>query len=121
MLSTWTTQAPARPARALGTVVACLVLVTMTGCGSRSGGGGTAQPGPSGTADGGPSAGLGVAAGTSASASPSLGGTVAVPAGVTAGIVIYDRRSATFVIQQKGSWRFRSASLVKLLIALDYF
>ncbi|GGM48750.1 lipoprotein [Dactylosporangium sucinum] len=35
--------------------------------------------------------------------------------------MIYDRQAGTFVLQQKASWRFRSASLVKLLIALDYF
>ncbi|MEV6927632.1 hypothetical protein AB0M46_24460 [Dactylosporangium sp. NPDC051485] len=46
---------------------------------------------------------------------------VPVPAGVTAGIVIYDRQAGRYVLQQNGSWRFRSASLVKLLIALDYF
>jgi hypothetical protein len=40
---------------------------------------------------------------------------------VTAGIVIYDRQTRSFVLQQRSSWRFRSASLVKLLIALDYF
>ncbi|MER7004972.1 hypothetical protein ABT297_18265 [Dactylosporangium sp. NPDC000555] len=47
--------------------------------------------------------------------------SVPVPAGVTAGIVIYDRHDGAYVLQQKASWRFRSASLVKLLIALDYF
>jgi len=59
----------------------------------------------------------------SATVSPPASGaaSVVVPAGVTAGIVIYDRQSATFVVQQKASWRFRSASLVKLMIALDYF
>ncbi|WP_238011507.1 hypothetical protein KZZ52_47855 [Dactylosporangium sp. AC04546] len=58
----------------------------------------------------------------SPSPTPSPSATaVPVPAGVTAGIVIYDRQAGTFVLQQKASWRFRSASLVKLLIALDYF
>jgi hypothetical protein len=73
--------------------------------------------------DSGGAAGLGTASGPAPSASPSVtaGASVAVPAGVTAGIVIFDRESGTFVISQKGSWRFRSASLVKLLIALDYF
>jgi hypothetical protein len=113
MLSTWITRARA--------VVACLALVAMTGCGSPSGGDGAAQSAPPGLPAGGdPSAGLGLAAGASASASPSAA-SVAVPAGVTAGIVVYDRQAGTFVLQQKGSWRFRSASLVKLLIALDYF
>jgi hypothetical protein len=57
----------------------------------------------------------------SASPSPSAAAAVPVPAGVTAGIVIFDRQSGTYLLQQKASWRFRSASLVKLLIALDYF
>ncbi|WP_433078079.1 hypothetical protein ACQP1P_36305 [Dactylosporangium sp. CA-052675] len=54
-------------------------------------------------------------------AAPTSAAPVAVPAGVTAGIVIYDRQAEAYVLQQKPSWRFRSASLVKLLIALDYF
>ncbi|GAA2358182.1 hypothetical protein [Dactylosporangium salmoneum] len=68
----------------------------------------------SGSASAPADAGLGTAATPSATAVP-------VPAGVTAGIVIYDRQAGQYVLQQKGSWRFRSASLVKLLIALDYF
>lgn len=55
------------------------------------------------------------------SAAPSAAAAVPVPAGVTAGIVIYDRQARQYVLQQKPGWRFRSASLVKLLIALDYF
>ncbi|MFI5912609.1 hypothetical protein [Dactylosporangium sp. NPDC051541] len=55
------------------------------------------------------------------SPSPTSAAPVTIPAGVTAGIVVYDREAAAFVLQQKGAWRFRSASLVKLLIALDYF
>src|SRR4051794_15311742 len=55
------------------------------------------------------------------SAAPTSAGPVAIPAGVTAGIVIYDRQARAYVLQQKAGWRFRSASLVKLLIALDYF
>lgn len=99
-------------------VVACLALAALTGCGGQ----GSADPGgapPSRV--GGGAAGLGTASGPAASPSPSAGAaTVTVPAGVTAGIVIFDRQAGTFVIQQKGSWRFRSASLVKLLIALDH-
>jgi hypothetical protein len=105
----------------LGVAVACLALVALAGCGSGEDGG---QPAPSQTGDGGGgSAGLGTASGPAPSVSPSVsaGATVAVPAGVTAGIVIFDRQTGTFVTSQKGSWRFRSASLVKLLIALDYF
>ncbi|MFC5007223.1 hypothetical protein ACFPIJ_56630 [Dactylosporangium cerinum] len=105
----------------LSAVAAGLAVLVLAGCGS--GDQGTAQPAqpaPSGSAAGSASAGLGA---TSAAAGPSPSGpvTVAVPAGVTAGIVIFDRQSGTFVVQQKASWRFRSASLVKLLIALDYF
>ncbi|GAA4263223.1 hypothetical protein GCM10022255_105830 [Dactylosporangium darangshiense] len=59
--------------------------------------------------------------GTAPSASAPAASSVPVPAGVTAGIVIYDRQAGAYVLQQKPSWRFRSASLVKLLIALDYF
>ncbi|MGI5237674.1 hypothetical protein [Dactylosporangium sp. CA-139066] len=59
--------------------------------------------------------------GAAPSAPASAVSSVPVPAGVTAGIVIYDRQAGAYVLQQKASWRFRSASLVKLLIALDYF
>lgn len=45
---------------------------------------------------------------------------LAVPAGVVAGVAVYDRRTATFTTQLNVTTRFRSASLVKLLIALDY-
>jgi hypothetical protein len=45
---------------------------------------------------------------------------VIVPAGVLAGIAVYDRESGTFVVQQRATQRFRSASLSKLLIVLDY-
>jgi len=46
--------------------------------------------------------------------------TVPVAAGVFAGIAVYDRQSGTFVVSQRATTRFRSASLSKLLIALDY-
>jgi hypothetical protein len=45
---------------------------------------------------------------------------IAVPAGVTAGIAVFDRQTATFTEQQNVDLQFRSASVVKLLIALDY-
>jgi hypothetical protein len=106
----------------LGVVVAWLALAGVAGCGSGSADKDGAQPAPSQADSGGAAAGLGAASGSAgASPSGSAGASVAVPAGVTAGIVIFDRQSGTFVIQQKGSWRFRSASLVKLMIALDYF
>jgi hypothetical protein len=105
--------------RATRLLLVCVAMVVLTGCGA--GDKDDAQSPPS-RADGDTgAAGLGTASGPAAGASPSAGATVAVPAGVTAGIVIFDRQSGTFVLQQKGSWRFRSASLVKLLIALDYF
>ncbi|MFI5895208.1 hypothetical protein ACIA5D_34425 [Actinoplanes sp. NPDC051513] len=47
-------------------------------------------------------------------------GSVVVPAGVTAGIAVYDRQTGTFTEQQNVDLQFRSASVVKLLIALDY-
>ncbi|GAA1521398.1 hypothetical protein GCM10009827_041600 [Dactylosporangium maewongense] len=105
----------------LSAVVAGIALLVLTGCGSEDPGAAqTAQPARSGSGVGSASAGLST---PSAAASPSPSGvaTVAVPAGVTAGIVIFDRQQGAFVVQQKASWRFRSASLVKLLIALDYF
>ncbi|GIE91436.1 hypothetical protein [Actinoplanes regularis] len=46
--------------------------------------------------------------------------SVVVPAGVTAGVAVYDRQTATFTEQQNADLQFRSASVVKLLIALDY-
>jgi hypothetical protein len=39
---------------------------------------------------------------------------------VTAGIAVFDRQTGTFTEQRNVTYRFRSASLVKLLIALDY-
>jgi hypothetical protein len=46
---------------------------------------------------------------------------VVVPPGVmAAGIAVYDRRTATYTEQLNTDTKFRSASLVKLLIALDY-
>ena len=53
------------------------------------------------------------------SPSPSPSALV-VPPGVVAGIAVFDRRTATFTTQLHVTTRFRSASLVKLLIALDY-
>ncbi|MEU9337002.1 hypothetical protein AB0D49_28185 [Streptomyces sp. NPDC048290] len=42
-----------------------------------------------------------------------------VPAGVTAGVAVFDRRTGTFTEQLNSAGQFRSASVVKLLIALD--
>ncbi|HTJ38433.1 MAG TPA: SH3 domain-containing protein [Dactylosporangium sp.] len=43
-----------------------------------------------------------------------------VPAGVTAGIAVFDRQTGTFTEEYNVDLQFRSASVVKLLIALDY-
>ncbi|MEU4211038.1 hypothetical protein AB0F13_13760 [Streptomyces sp. NPDC026206] len=43
-----------------------------------------------------------------------------VPAGLTAGIAVYDRQTGSFTEQLNTRMRFRSASVVKLLIALDH-
>ncbi|WP_439680961.1 hypothetical protein [Embleya sp. MST-111070] len=62
-------------------------------------------------ATGRPAASSGTAAGPSA---------IRVPAGVTAGVAVFDRQTGTFSEQLDANRRFRSASVVKLLIALDY-
>ncbi|WDV49611.1 hypothetical protein PV963_04125 [Streptomyces coeruleorubidus] len=54
--------------------------------------------------------------GTSAQAARSA----QIPDGVTAGIAVFDRRTGTFTEQVDESARFRSASVVKLLLALDF-
>ncbi|MFI7292769.1 hypothetical protein [Streptomyces sp. NPDC050121] len=46
--------------------------------------------------------------------------SVEVPAGVSAGIAVFDRQTGTYTEQLNSSTRFRSASVVKLLLALDY-
>jgi hypothetical protein len=51
---------------------------------------------------------------------PAHAAPITVPAGVTAGIAVFDRQTATFTAQQNADLRFRSASIVKLLIALDF-
>ncbi|MFD6763348.1 hypothetical protein [Streptomyces roseolus] len=43
-----------------------------------------------------------------------------VPAGVTAGVAVFDRQTGTFTEQLAPAAAFRSASVVKLLIALDF-
>jgi hypothetical protein len=45
---------------------------------------------------------------------------IAVPAGVRAGIAVFDRSAGSFTVQFNAADRFRSASLVKVLIAMDY-
>ncbi|MFB8079560.1 MULTISPECIES: hypothetical protein [unclassified Streptomyces] len=43
-----------------------------------------------------------------------------VPAGVTAGVAVFDRQTGTFTEQLAPAATFRSASVVKLLITLDF-
>ncbi|MGV9455835.1 hypothetical protein [Streptomyces sp. NPDC003635] len=43
-----------------------------------------------------------------------------VPAGVTAGVAVFDRTTGAFTERLNENLQFRSASVVKLLIALDY-
>jgi len=45
---------------------------------------------------------------------------IAVPDGVTAGVAVFDRRTGRFTESHDARVRFRSASIVKLLIALDF-
>ncbi|GIH10185.1 lipoprotein [Rhizocola hellebori] len=45
---------------------------------------------------------------------------VIVPQGVNAGIAVFDRQSGSYLTQVNATGRFRSASLVKILIALDF-
>ncbi|MEU4237532.1 hypothetical protein [Actinoplanes sp. NPDC026619] len=58
-----------------------------------------------------------VPADRTAAASPA---PVVVPAGVTAGVAVFDRRTGRFTARHDDQAQFRSASVVKLLIALDY-
>ncbi|MGJ5950506.1 hypothetical protein [Streptomyces neyagawaensis] len=44
-----------------------------------------------------------------------------VPVGVTAGVAVFDRRTGSFTEQLNAGTQFRSASIVKLLMVLDYF
>lgn len=43
-----------------------------------------------------------------------------IPPGVTAGVAVFDRQAGTFTEQVDESAQFRSASVVKLLLALDF-
>jgi hypothetical protein len=55
----------------------------------------------------------------SPSPSPAAPKDIAVPRGVTAGIVVYDRQTDSYAVNQNATKRFRSASIVKLWIVLD--
>ena len=100
--------------RFAGIVLAAAALVGLSGCG------GAVPAAVSRPSQAPPSAvESSPAAPPSPSASPSPS-PIVVPAGVTAGIAVFDRRSGTFVSQVNPTTQFRSASLVKLFIALDY-
>ncbi|WUO60213.1 hypothetical protein OG960_23155 [Streptomyces sp. NBC_00280] len=55
-----------------------------------------------------------------ATAAPARAAQAEVPAGVTAGVAVFDRTTGTFTERLNETMRFRSASVVKLLIALDH-
>jgi hypothetical protein len=97
-------------------VVALCAVVGLTGCGT--------SPARPGWVDGSPSSTRSASAPSSTSPAPSTpaaspAGPV-IPAGVNAGVAVFDRQTGTFTEQLNVTTRFRSASLVKLLIALDY-
>ncbi|MEV6397473.1 hypothetical protein AB0M39_22330 [Streptomyces sp. NPDC051907] len=54
-----------------------------------------------------------------AAAAPAAASAV-VPPGVTAGVAVFDRQTGAFTEQVNASTQFRSASVVKLLLALDF-
>jgi len=100
---------------AAGALLALLAL--LAGCQAPAPAAAWSDPAPSA-----PSPAASSAAPASPSPSPSAvaSAPVVVPAGMTAGIAVFDRQAGTFVVQQHTTTRFRSASLVKLLIVLDY-
>jgi hypothetical protein len=53
-------------------------------------------------------------------AAPPSPAAIVLPAGVEAGIAVFDRETGAFTEQRNVTMQFRSASLVKLLIVLDY-
>ncbi|MCP3799104.1 class A beta-lactamase-related serine hydrolase [Allokutzneria sp. A3M-2-11 16] len=59
---------------------------------------------------------LSTAMGPQAGAAPA----VEIPPGVTTGFAVYDRNTGQMTAQHQATMRFRSASIVKILIALDY-
>ncbi|MFF4273489.1 hypothetical protein [Streptomyces sp. NPDC001536] len=69
---------------------------------------------------------IGGVAGTAAADAPAgqpvrpAAASVEVPSGVSAGVAVFDRQTGTFTEQLNVSTRFRSASIVKVLMALDY-
>jgi hypothetical protein len=63
---------------------------------------------------------LGLTGTPQATAAPARATQAEVPAGVTAGVAVFDRTTGTFTERLNENQQFRSASVVKLLIALDY-
>ncbi|MFE5211531.1 hypothetical protein [Streptomyces sp. NPDC056600] len=63
---------------------------------------------------------LGLTGAPPATAVPGRAAQVVVPAGVTAGVAVFDRTTGTFTERLNENARFRSASVVKLLLALDH-
>lgn len=63
---------------------------------------------------------LGLTGTPRATAAPARATQAEIPAGVTAGVAVFDRTTGTFTERINETLKFRSASVVKLLIALDY-
>ncbi|SDN18230.1 serine hydrolase [Allokutzneria albata] len=59
---------------------------------------------------------LSTAIGPQADAAP----VVEIPPGVTTGFAVFDRHTGQMTVQHQATMQFRSASIVKILIALDY-
>ncbi|WP_217132107.1 hypothetical protein [Streptomyces sp. AC558_RSS880] len=55
-----------------------------------------------------------------AGAGDTVSSAAQVPAGVTAGVAVFDRQTGTYTEQIASGAQFRSASVVKLLLALDF-
>jgi hypothetical protein len=107
----WST--PATVLRPLSTAVLCLVLLMSTGCQ-------TAPPVPVFVPAPIPSTPTSTTPTPAASPLAVERSPVVAPPGINAGIAVFDRQTGTFIEQLNATRRFRSASLVKLLIALDY-
>jgi hypothetical protein len=97
--------------------MAVVVLATVAGCGAASGNSQVRAdpPASEGTVVSTPSS-----PGAAPGPTPGAARTVAVPTGVTAGVAVFDRQAGAFTVRHNVDQRFRSASLVKLFIALDY-
>jgi hypothetical protein len=87
--------------------VLCLGLMVLVGCD-------TAAPDPAPV----PTPGRIIASSVPATSAPFR--PVLVPMGVNAGIAVFDRQAGAFTAQINATTRFRSASLVKIFIAVDY-